>query len=126
MDSSSDLEESQDSGSPEAIEPPNPRSPVKVVWKTVKTTLKGKSSMPSEMRRWLSSSRTSEFNEVAQAVWKEAPRPEDEENSLFCESIIDLMQRSERFDYLGFVKEEKKDPEHNSGKSRIKRFPWTR
>jgi len=87
-----------------------------------------------EMRRWWSSSRASESSEPVQ---KEAPRPEDEVDRLFCESLLGLMQRNARFDYLELAREDsemKKDPEskeQNSGLTsgkdpRSKRFSWTR
>jgi len=77
-----------------------------------------------EMRRWFSSSRASESNEPIQ---REATRSGDEEDGLFCESLLGLMQRNERFDYLGLLKDEKKkESENTGGKDRSKRFSWTR
>ncbi len=121
--SSNDSQDRQNSDSSEVTDATSPSSPVQAAWRTVKTSFKGKSSMP-EMRRWFSSSRASESNEPIQ---REATRSGDEEDGLFCESLLGLMQRNERFDYLGLLKDEKKkESENTGGKDRSKRFSWTR
>ena len=53
-----------------------------------------------DLKRWLSSPRTSESDSQ-----REERRPEDEEQSLFCESLFALMQRTGRFDYLDYSKD---------------------
>lgn len=117
MSSLNEPEERQGSSSSEAVESTPPSSPVKDAWKTVKTSFKGKSSMP-ELRRWWSTSRASESMRY----------PQDQVESLFCESLLGLMRRSERFRYLGLTKDNGKDDEsaNDSGKVRHKRFSWTR
>ena len=53
-----------------------------------------------DLKRWLSSPRTSESGSQ-----REERRLEDEEQSLFCESLFALMQRTGRFDYLDYSKD---------------------
>ena len=90
-----------------------------------------------DLKRWLSSPRTSESDGQ-----REGRRPEDEEQSLFCESLFGLMQRTGRFDYLEYSKDisgrqeervEAADPEKVKVKERqrdlprsLNRFSWSR
>ena len=91
-----------------------------------------------DLKRWLSSPRTSESDSQ-----REERRPEDEEQSLFCESLFALMQRTGRFDYLDYSskdtsrgkegKVEAADAEKEKEKERQKdlprslnRFSWSR
>ena len=99
-------------------------------WNTVKTRLRGKSA--PDPPRWWSHSRASEPDEP---TVKGVQQPEDKENSHFCESLLGLMERSSRFDYLELAKEEKTEKqmkrspqeETNAFQSpRAKRFSWTR
>lgn len=92
-----------------------------------------------DLKRWLSSPRASESN--GQGV--EEGHPEDEEQSLFCESLLGLMQRTGRFDYLDYrkdgseqeeqgiqaaakkIEEQEKEKEKDRRRS-LKRFSWSR
>lgn len=85
-----------------------------------------------DLKRWLSSPRASESNSQG-----EGRHPEDEEQSLFCEYLLGLMQRIGRFDYLDYGKdsseqEEEKgvevtEKETEGGLQRsLKRFSWSR
>lgn len=88
-----------------------------------------------DLKRWLSSSRASESN--GQGGER---HPEDEEQSLFCESLLGLMQRTGRFEYLDYGKdssepeEEEIETTHSQkekGKKKdlrrpLKRFSWSR
>jgi hypothetical protein len=85
-----------------------------------------------DLRRWWLYSRASEPDEP---TVQDEQRPEDEENSHFCESLLGLMKRSSRFDYLEITKEEKVDkqekkPEQDQSKTiqipRAKRFSLAR
>ena len=87
-----------------------------------------------DLKRWLSYSRASESSSQ-----REQRRPEDEEQSLFCDSLLALMQRTGRFDYLDYrkstteraeqedetIETAQKDGEKSSTK-RLKRFSWSR
>ena len=89
-----------------------------------------------DLKRWLSSPRTSESDSQ-----REERHPEDEEQSLFCESLFGLMQRTGRFDYLDYSSKdtsrgkeegvEAVDPEKEKQKQKdlprsLKRFSWSR
>ena len=110
--------------------PISPSKKAQAAWNTVKTRLGGKSA--PDLPRWWSYSRASEPN---QPTVKGEQQPEDEENSHFCESLLGLMERSSRFDYLELAKEEKvekqmkqsQQEETNAFQSpRAKRLSWTR
>ena len=83
-----------------------------------------------DLKRLLSSPRASESNGQ-----REERHPEDGQHSLFCESLLGLMQRSGRFDYLDYNKDttetEKRSVEtaqkekEKQGRS-LKRFSWSR
>lgn len=84
-----------------------------------------------DLRRWLSYSRASESNSQGEERY-----PEDEEQSLFCESLLGLMQRTGRFDYLDYSKDTseqeeegievaEKETEKHLRRS-LKRFSWSR
>ena len=112
--------------------PTSPSSKVQTAWQSVKTNFKAKTSMP-DMRRWLSSSRTSESNSQG-----EERHPEDEEQSLFCESLLGLMQRTGRFEYLDYSKDssepeeeevetaQKEEVKEKDLRRPLKRFSWSR
>lgn len=87
-----------------------------------------------DLKRWLSYPRTSESNSQG-----EERHPEDEEQSLFCDSLLALMQRTGRFDYLDYSKDtseqqeegiteaarrEKENEKHL--RRSLKRFSWSR
>ncbi len=121
-------------GFPEASEitfSTSPNSKVQTAWNTVKTNFKDRSSAP-DLRRWMSFTRTSEPGPPEDLKATVGPRPEDERNSLFCDSLLGLMERTRRFDYLDFTREPVK--RRNSERSennpdqtpRAKRFSWTR
>ena len=84
-----------------------------------------------DLKRWLSSPRTSESDSQ-----REERHPEDEEQSVFCESLFALMQRTGRFDYLDYSKDtsrrkegrvEAADPEKQKDLPRsLNRFSWSR
>ncbi len=114
--------------------PTSPNSKVQTAWQSVKTNFKAKTSMP-DLKRWLSSPRASESNS------QEDRHPEDEEQSLFCESLLGLMQRTGRFDYLDYSKDSSEQEEEEiigaakkekvQGKDKdlrrsLKRFSWSR
>ena len=91
-----------------------------------------------DLKRWLSYPRASESNSQ-----EEERRSEDGEQSLFCESLLGLMQRTGRFDYLdysrdiskqeeeeieekGKEKEKEKEKENEKDLRRsLKRFSWS-
>ena len=90
-----------------------------------------------DLKRWLSYSRASESDSPREQI-----RPEDKEPSLFCESLLTLMQQTGRFDYLDYSKdtteqgkediegtqrekEAKKEKERSRRRS-LKRFSWSR
>ena len=119
--------------SSEATGPSTPKlsSPkVQTAWQSVKTNFKAKRSMP-DLKRWLSSPRASESNSQGKGR-----HPEDEEQSLFCESLLGLMQRTGRFDDLEYSKDtsEKKEEGIEAAEKEkrkdlrrsLKRFSWSR
>ena len=85
-----------------------------------------------DMKRWLSTPRASDSNGQAE----EQRHPEDEEQSLFCESLLGLMQRTGRFEYLDYdgtrSKQEEKNMQavdkekENDPRRSLKRFSWSR
>ncbi|MCJ1451225.1 hypothetical protein MMC28_001561 [Mycoblastus sanguinarius] len=97
-------------------------SKVQAAWNSVKTNFKARTSVP-DLRRWWSSTSSNARDDQR---W-----PEDEEQSLFCESLLVLMQRSGRFDYLDFTdrKKEKQTLQRGEGQEttagRSKRFSFT-
>ena len=113
--------------------PTSPSSKVQTAWQSVKTNFKAKTSMP-DLKRWLSPPRASESNSQGDR------HPEDEEQSLFCESLLGLMQRTGRFDYLdysvdsfeqeeeeiGAAKKEKVRGKDKDLRRSLKRFSWSR
>lgn len=84
-----------------------------------------------DLKRWLSSPRASESNSQGKGR-----HPEDEEQSLFCESLLGLMQRTGRFDDLEHSKDtsEKKEEGIEAAEKEkrkdlrrsLKRFSWSR
>ncbi|CAF9913172.1 hypothetical protein IMSHALPRED_000934 [Imshaugia aleurites] len=117
--------------SSEATESSTPNSStvkVQTAWQTVKTNFK---SMP-DLRRWLPSPRASESNNQVKEH-----HPEDEGQSLFCESLLGLMQRTGKFDYLDYSKDTSKQKEEGNIEAAekdkakdlrrsLKRFSWSR
>lgn len=113
--------------------PTSPNAKVQTAWQSVKTNFKAKTSMP-DLKRWLSSPRASESNSQGYC------HPEDEEQSLFCESLLGLMQRTGRFDYLEYSKDNSEQEEEEIGAAKkekvqgkdkdlrrsLKRFSWSR
>ena len=77
-----------------------------------------------DLKRWLSYPRGSESNSQ-----REERHPEDAEQSLFCESLLGLIQRTGRFDYLDYNKDTT-EPEKEKGREKqgrsLKRFSWSR
>ncbi|KAF6229637.1 hypothetical protein HO173_011492 [Letharia columbiana] len=112
----------------------SPNSKVQTAWQSVKTNFKVKTSMP-DLKRWLSSPRASESNSQG-----EERHPEDEEESLFGESLLGLMQQTGRFDYLDYNKDiseqdderiviaekEKVKEKQKDLRRSLKRFSWSR
>ena len=85
-----------------------------------------------DLRRWLPSPRASESNNQVKEH-----HPEDEEQSLFCESLLGLMQRTGKFDYLDYSKDTSKQKEEGNIEAAekdkakdlrrsLKRFSWSR
>lgn len=101
--------------------PNSPGSIVHTAWKSVRSNFKVKTSTP-DLKRWLSYPRASESNSQ-----REERHPEDAERSLFCESLLGLMQRTGRFDYLDYNKDttESEKEREKQGRS-LKRFSWSR
>ena len=111
----------------------SPGSKIQTAWKSVRSNFKARRSMP-DLKRWLSYPRASESSNQ-----REQRRPEDEEQSLFCDSLLALMQRTGRFDYLDYrkstteraeqedetIETAQKDGEKSPIK-RLKRFSWSR
>ena len=110
--------------------PTSPNSKVQTSWQSVVTNLKAKRSMP-DLKRWLSLPRASESNSQA-----EERHPEDEEQSRFCESLLGLMRRTGRFEYLDYSKDSSKQEEKDEAavererekrlRRSLKRFSWSR
>ena len=79
-----------------------------------------------DLKRWLSYPRASDSNSQG-----EESHPEDAEQSLFCESLLGLMQRTGKFDYLDYNKDttepepEQEREREKQGRS-LKRFSWSR
>ena len=115
----------------EITSPNSPNSKFQTAWKTVKTNFKDRSSVP-DLRRWMSFTRTSEPEPPEDHTATLPYRSEDERDSLFCDSLLGLMERTHRFDYLNFSREPVKRrnsecSENNPGQlPRAKRFSWTR
>ena len=89
-----------------------------------------------DLKCWLSSSPASESN--SQERKGEDRHPEDEKQSHFCESLLGLMQRTGRFDYLDHstdgpekeeegiqVTEKEQEKDQNLRRS-LNRFSWSR
>ena len=121
-------------GFPEASEITSSASPntkVQTAWNTVKTNFKGRSSAP-DLRRWMSFTRTSEPEPPEDVTATLECQSQDERDSLFCDSLLGLMERTHRFEYLDFTRDpvKRRDferSENNPGQSpRAKRFSWTR
>ena len=82
-----------------------------------------------DLKRWLSYPRASEPDSRV-----DDRHSEDEEQSLFCESLLALMQRTGRFDYLDYSKdspEQKEEGLEATQKEKhvrrsLKRFSWSR
>lgn len=89
--------------------------------------------MPN-LRRWLSSSRTTEScSSEASSLPHARRRLEDEKESVFCESILGLMRQTGRFDYIDYTPEQQNTADAGSEEeeiprkdSRAKRFSWSR
>lgn len=84
--------------------PTSPSSKAQIAWNTVKSNFnfKSRSSMPN-LRRWLSSTRTTESGSSEASSLPHAQRRlEDEKESVFCESVLGLMQQTGRFDYVDY------------------------
>lgn len=117
--------------------PTSPRSKAQAAWDSVKSNFdfKTRSSMPN-LRRWLSTSRTTNSSSDAGNSSESQHRPEDETESLFCESLLGLMQQTGRFDYIDFSKERERGAESEDNEkftvekdhrgARAKRFSWSR
>ena len=84
-----------------------------------------------DMKRWLSTPRASDSNGQAE----EQRHPGDEEQSLFCEALLGLMQRTGRFEYLDYDETRSKHDENmqavdkekeNDPRRSLKRFSWSR
>ena len=76
-----------------------------------------------DLKRWLSYPRASESNGQ-----REERNPEDGEQNLFCESLLGLMKRTGRFDYLDYNNKDTTEPEkerEKQGRS-LNRFSWSR
>lgn len=100
-------------------------------WNTVKSSFKARSSTPN-LRRWLSAPRTSDTSNL-----EEERRRADEQESVFCNSLLALMKHTGRFDYIDFSrdcerrqssagKEAVGKESRESEEPRAKRFSWTR
>ena len=84
--------------------------------------------MPN-LRRWFSSTRASDARNL-----EDQRRVADEQEGFFCESLLGLMERTGRFEYVDFTKDHERKSsstgeEETRGKdkeSRTKRFSWSR
>ena len=96
----------------------------------MRSNFKARSSLPN-LRNWLSSSRS--------AREEEQRRQADKKESVFCESLLGLMERTGRYGYLDYSKDDEKktsyrseeEPTQNSKKkegkfARFKRVSWSR
>ena len=108
-----------------------PSSKVQSAWKSVRTNFKAKRSIP-DLKRWLSYPQASKSNSP-----EKEGHPEDEEHSRFCDSLLALMQRTGRYDYLDFNKDTPKQEEEGTIEAAqnesdkqpqrsLKRFSWSR
>ena len=115
----------------ESISTTSPNSKVQTAWNTVKTNFRDRSSAP-DLRRWWSFTRTSEPEPPEDLTETPECQSRDESDSLFCDSLLGLMEKTRRFDYLDFTRERvrrrnSERSEINPGQSpRAKRFSWTR
>lgn len=92
-------------------------------WSSVKVKLMKQTSTPELWRKW-SPRRLSEATAPEAAVRaREARWPNDAEQSLFCESLLGVMKRCGRFDYISGgddVQEKEKGKEKGKGKEKEK------
>ena len=107
-----------------------PSSPVQQAWSSVKGSYKSRPSLPDLRWPWSFSRRL--YNDGCTTPAQDR-RSADTDNSSFCNSLIGVMQRNAKFEYLGFkVRQEEKDVENKSFSSKAvsakhsKRFSWTR
>ena len=118
----------------------SPNIKVQTAWKSVKSNFKARTSisMP-DLKRWLPYPRASESDSTREDI-----RSEDKEPSLFCESLLTLMQQTGRFDYLDYSKDtsekrtediegtstqkekEAKKERYSYRRRSLKRFSWSR
>ena len=101
-------------------------------WNTVKRSFKARSSLPN-LRRWLSSTRASDPPNL-----EEHGRQTDKQEGSFCDSLLGLMERTGRFDYIDYRKDSEgkassEDEEEINDRKRIEsrisrsmRFSWSR
>ena len=114
----------------ESSTPTSPSAKFQTAWKSVRSNIKAKASMP-DLKRWLSYPRASESTSNSQG---EERHPEDEEQSHFCQSLLALMQRTGRFDYLDYgqgIPEQEEESIESAQKEKekrrsLKRFSWSR
>ncbi len=104
-------------------------SKVLAAWASMKSTLRRRPSMPNP---WRKSEETSEDPPGSKAQ-KKTRQQADEEEGLFCDALLGLMQRTGRFDYLDFGedKKERKDSKGGDGNrsnhaKQRNRFSWSR
>lgn len=102
--------------------PTSPRSKAQAAWDSVKSNFdfKTRSSMP-KLRRWLSTSRTTNSSSDAGNSSESQHRPEDETESLFCESLLGLMERGAESE-----DNEKCTVEKDHCGARAKHLSWSR
>lgn len=100
------------------------RSKSQSAWSSVKIQLMKKTSMPELWRKW-SPRWPSEAPDPQAALGPEEVRwPNDAEESLFCESLLGVMQRCGRFDYLSVdddVQEKEKEEKVEKDDNRRRR-----
>jgi len=115
--------------SSDSCRPTSSDSKAQSAWHTVKSNFKARSSMPN-LHRWFSSSRASDTRTV-----EEYCRLTDEQEGVFCESLLGLMERTGRYDYVDFTKDNVNESQQDSpneegrgkkAKDRAKRFSWSR
>lgn len=110
-------------------------SKTQTAWKTIKHNIKARSSMPN-IKRWFTSSQGYQDTQAGKAG-RDCPRT-DEQEGIFCTSLLGLMERTGRYDYIDFAAlhgshENERFGEKEEGhqdierkEPRAKRFSWSR
>ncbi|KAL9104665.1 MAG: hypothetical protein Q9163_000408 [Psora crenata] len=94
-------------------------------WDAVKTNLPRRPSLKRVWRRWSRSSVTESKEE------EQTRKSHDDYHGLFCDALLDLMQRTGRFEYLDYSKDHSTERRETTtdiktDKPERKRFSWSK